>query len=44
MLNYNADGCPLSVSELLQDLPALQQYKEAGQADWTFITQVVRMR
>jgi hypothetical protein len=38
-----ADGWPLSLSQLLQDLPALQQYRDASQADWTFITQVVRL-
>ncbi|KAF6260577.1 hypothetical protein COO60DRAFT_1637521 [Scenedesmus sp. NREL 46B-D3] len=37
------DGQPLSLAQLLQDLPALQQYKEASQADWTFITQVNSM-
>lgn len=36
-----ADGLLLSLEQLLEDLPALQQYKEAGQPDWTFITPVV---
>jgi hypothetical protein len=35
-------GRPLSLSQLLRELPALQQYSDASQADWTFITQVVR--
>uniref|UniRef100_A0A383VXS2 Ubiquitin-like-conjugating enzyme ATG10 n=1 Tax=Tetradesmus obliquus TaxID=3088 RepID=A0A383VXS2_TETOB len=34
------DGRLLSLSQLLQELPDLQQCREPSQADWTFITQV----
>jgi hypothetical protein len=36
-----ADGCPLSLVQLCEDLPHLADYQETGQATWTFLTAIV---